>query len=39
MGSRGVLTAPLAAKWLYDSIHEGIDLPREVDISRFEKIT
>lgn len=39
LGSRGVLTAPLAAKWLYDSIHEGIDLPREVDINRFKKIT
>jgi len=37
LGSRGVLTAPQAAKWLYQSIDQRIDLPFEVDINRFEK--
>ena len=37
MGSRGVLTAPLAAKWLYSSIEEGSALMDEVHIDRFQK--
>ncbi len=35
LGSRGVLTAPLAAQWLYSSIYENEPLPSEVNISRF----
>ena len=35
MGSRGVLTAPLAAAWLYASIDAGVPLPEAVDIARF----
>jgi len=35
LGSRGVLTAPLAAKWLYNSIENNISLIEEVDIKRF----
>lgn len=35
LGSRGVLTAPLAAKWLYNSIENKISLIEEVDIQRF----
>lgn len=38
MGSRGVLTAPLASKWLYEAIYENQSLPAEVDIKRFEKL-
>ena len=37
MGSRGVLTAPLAAKWLYSSIEDGVALMEEVRIDRFQK--
>ena len=37
MGSRGVLTAPLAAKWLFSSIEEGSALMEEVHIDRFKK--
>ena len=35
MGSRGVLTAPLAAAWLYASIDAGVPLLEAVDITRF----
>ena len=38
MGSRGVLTAPSAAKWLFNHIKGQENLPKEVDINRFEKI-
>lgn len=37
MGSRGVLTAPTAAKWLFDAINGQHPLPKEVNINRFEK--
>ncbi len=37
MGSRGVLTAPTAAKWLFQHINNKIALPQEVDLNRFEK--
>ena len=39
MGSRGVLTAPTAASWLFNHIENKAVLPQEVDINRFEKIT
>lgn len=39
LGSRGVLTAPLAAKWLYNSIENNISLIEEVDIKRFLETT
>lgn len=35
LGTRGILLAPLLASQLYDSIENGIELPREVDIARF----
>ena len=35
MGSRGVMTAPFAAKLLFDCIEEGQALPEEMDIARF----
>lgn len=38
MGSRGVLTAPTAAKWLFNHIEGKENLSKEVDINRFEKI-
>lgn len=38
MGSRGVLTAPTAAKWLFNHIEGQEILPKEVDINRFEKM-
>ena len=38
LGSRGVLTAPLASNWLYAYIEEGKSLPAAVDIDRFQKI-
>ena len=38
MGSRGVLTAPTAAKWLFNHIEGQENLPKEVNINRFEKI-
>lgn len=38
MGSRGVLTAPSAAKWLFNHLKGQENLPKEVDINRFEKI-
>jgi glycine/D-amino acid oxidase-like deaminating enzyme len=38
MGSRGVLTSPSAAKWLFNHIKGQVNLPKEVDINRFEKI-
>lgn len=37
LGSRGVLTAPLAAKWLFDAIHDREPLKAEVNINRFKK--
>ena len=37
LGSRGVLTAPLASNWLYAFIEEGKSLPAAVDIDRFQK--
>ena len=37
LGTRGVLMAPLLAKWLYNSIFEQTDLPTEVQIDRFLK--
>lgn len=37
LGSRGVLTAPQAARWLYTFINDGVALPSEVAINRFEK--
>lgn len=36
-GSRGVLTAPLASRWLFNAIFKNESLPDEVNISRFEK--
>lgn len=39
LGSRGVLTAPQAAYWLFHSIERGEALPKEVNISRFKKTT
>ena len=39
LGSRGVLTAPQAADWLFSSIALGKPIPKEVDINRFEKTT
>ena len=36
-GSRGVLTAPTASKWLFDYIEEGQPLPEEVNFRRFLK--
>ena len=38
MGSRGVLTAPTAANWLFKHIDGQKSLPEEVDINRFEKM-
>ena len=38
MGSRGVLTAPTAANWLFNHIAGQEILPNEVNINRFEKI-
>ena len=35
LGSRGVLLAPWSANLLYDKIGNGMDLPEEMDISRF----
>ena len=37
MGSRGVLTAPTAASWLFKHINGQEALPKEVNINRFEK--
>jgi len=37
MGSRGVLTAPKASNWLFNHIDGQKDLPKEVNINRFEK--
>ena len=34
-GSRGIITAPSAAKWLYNFIEEKEPLPSEVNIARF----
>ena len=36
-GSRGVLTAPTASKWLYDHIAHNQPLPAEVTLRRFSK--
>ena len=36
LGTRGVLMAPMLSKWLYESIHEGKQIPQEVAIDRFE---
>lgn len=36
MGSRGVLTAPLAAEWLHDYIDQGKPFPLEANINRFD---
>lgn len=36
-GSRGVLTAPTASKWLLDHIAHNHPLPKEVDLKRFLK--
>ena len=36
-GSRGVLIAPYASKWLYAHIENGQTIPPEMDIKRFEK--
>jgi len=38
MGSRGVLTAPTAANWLFNHIEGQGILPKEANINRFEKI-
>lgn len=35
LGSRGVMLAPWCADLLYDKIGNGMDLPEEIDISRF----
>lgn len=35
MGTRGVLNAPLLAKWMADHLLEGAALPGEVDVARF----
>ena len=35
LGTRGVIMAPLLAKWLYNSIFEHTDIPTEVNINRF----
>ena len=37
MGSRGVMTAPYAARHLLSAMEEGVPLPPEMDIARFEK--
>lgn len=36
LGSRGVLTAPQAAQWLYAAINAGNPIPKEADINRFD---
>ena len=36
LGTRGLLMAPLLSKWLLDHIENGIALPSEVNIRRFE---
>lgn len=36
LGTRGVMLAPAMAKALYENIEDGIPLPREIDIRRFD---
>ena len=36
MGTRGLLMAPLASKWLLDHLEYGKDLPEEVTLERFQ---
>ena len=37
MGTRGVMTAPLMAKKLYQFLEEGIELDKEINITRFKQ--
>ncbi len=37
LGTRGVMLGPAMAKILFDYIEDGVPLPREVDIRRFDK--
>ncbi len=37
LGTRGIMASPLLAKYLYNHIENGVDLPPEIDIKRFPK--